>query len=167
MLEPQELQQRSGDLCASVCSCWHPQQKLGDGPPLCPGASRWNPLAGTKRSWGLVMLAVPSHGWHVFPLALHAKHAQTMLCDDMVDACQGRTRCKWHVRLQPINPRGMSHSRLASTTWNGLDREGGGGGISDLQCARALNVEGHWSPPLTLRASRMRQKSFSKQSLMP
>jgi hypothetical protein len=31
------------------------------------------------------MLAVPSHGCHVFPLVLHAKHAQTMLCDDMVD----------------------------------------------------------------------------------
>jgi hypothetical protein len=47
-----------------------------------------------------------------FPLALHAKHAQTMLRDDMVDTCQGGTRCIWHVRLQPLTPRGMSHSTV-------------------------------------------------------
>jgi hypothetical protein len=50
------------------------------------------------------------------------------------DPCQGGTRCIWHVRLLPITPRDMSHRRLAPTTWNGLDRQGGV--ISGLQCAR-------------------------------
>ncbi len=167
MLEPQELAhsgpQRSVKLCAYVCSCWHPQQKLGDGPPLCPGASIVGEISllalGFRKEELRSCLAVPSHGCHVFPHALHAKHAQTMLCEGPMP---GWNTLYMACKTAAYNPRGMSHRRLAPTTWNWLDRKWGV--ISGLQCALSLDLEGHWTPPLTLRISRMRQKSFTQQA---